>query len=85
MAITSSGGIVVGLGYATDTRTVSEMIKIISTTPLKPGERLFVGVVLHGRHREEALVRIDDGAAEAAVWSGAGVRGRRSKRGRGQR
>ena len=86
MAVTSSGGIVVGLGYAMDLRTVAGAIKVISTTPLKRGERLFVGVVLDQRRRGDALRRLDDGASEACVWSAAGVRRKTgSKRKRSQR
>lgn len=73
LAVTTSGSIVVGLGYSMDVRTVADLIKVISTTTLKPGQSWFVGVVLDHRRRADALRRLDDGAAEAAAQSGVGA------------
>lgn len=70
MAITSSSEVVVGLGYSMDVRTVAELLKVISTTNLKPGQMFFVGVVLDHRRRDEVLRRLDDAAAEAAALAG---------------
>ena len=72
MAITSSGEFVVGLGYCSIAKNVRELLKVISTTKLKPGQRWFAGVVLDRRRRADALRRIDDAAAEAAALSGVG-------------
>lgn len=54
-------------------RTVAEVIKVISTTSLKPGQKFFVGVVLDQGRRDDALRRLDDAAAEAAALSGVGA------------
>lgn len=72
MSITSSGEVVVGLGYSMDVRTVADLIKVISTTSLKPGQMFFVGVVLDDRRRADALRKLDDAAAEAAALSAVG-------------
>lgn len=73
MAITTSGSIVVGLGYCSSAKNIRELIKVISTTSLKPGQRWFVGVVLDHRRRADALRRLDDCVAEAAALSGVGA------------
>lgn len=54
-------------------QTVAEAVEVISTARVRRGERFFVGVVLHGPRRARALRRLDDGAAEAAAWSSAGL------------
>lgn len=72
VAITSSGDVVVGLGYCSMAKNVRELLKVVSTTDLKPGQRWFVGVVLDQGRRADALRRLDDAAAEAAALSGVG-------------
>ena len=72
MSITSSGEVVVGLGYSMDVRTVAELLKVVSTTKLKRGQSWFVGVVLDRGRRADAVRRLDDAAAEAAALSGVG-------------
>lgn len=74
MAVTIPfGEVVVGLGYCSTARTIRELLKVISTTSLKPGQRWFVGVVLDRKGRADALRRLDDAAAEAAALSGVGA------------
>lgn len=73
MAVTSLGGIVVGLGYCSSARNLRELVKVVSTTSLKPGQKFFVGVVLDNQRRTDALRRLDDAAAEAAALSGVGA------------
>lgn len=73
MAITSHGQVVVGLGYSMDLRTVAALVNVISTTSLYPGQMFFIGVVLDRRHRDDALRRLEDAAAEAAALSGVGT------------
>ena len=70
MAITSSGEFVVGLGYCSMAVNIGELLQVISTTNLKPGQSWFLGVVLDRRRRADALRRLDDAAAEVAALSG---------------
>jgi len=72
MAITSSGGVVVGLGYCSSAKSTRELVKLISATKLKPGQSWFAGVVLDDRRRADALRKLDDAAAEAAALSAVG-------------
>ncbi|MBI3200099.1 MAG: hypothetical protein HYZ29_01070 [Myxococcales bacterium] len=72
MAITSSGEVVIGLGYCSSAKNLRELLKVISTTILKPGQKFFVGVSLDNRRRDDALRQLDDAAAEAAALSGVG-------------
>lgn len=72
MAISSSGDVVVGLGYCSMAKNVRGLLKLVSTTKLKPGQSWFVGVVLDPKRRDDALRRLDDAAAEAAAQSGVG-------------
>lgn len=77
MAVTIPfGEIVVGLGYCSMAKNVRELLKVVSTTKLKPGQMFFVGVVLDHRRRAEALRRLDDASAEIAAQSGVGRKGR---------
>lgn len=77
MAVTIPfGEIVVGLGYCSSAANIRELAKLISTTSLKRGQKLFVGVVLDRRRRADALRRLDDAAAEVASLSGVGRKGR---------
>jgi len=69
MAITSSGGIVVGLGYCYSAKTTQDVTKAIAAARLNPGQSWFVGVVLDNRGRADALHRLEDAAAEAAALS----------------
>lgn len=70
---------IVGLGYCSSVKTIAELLKVISTTKLKPGQNFFVGVVLDKRRRADALRTLDDAAAEAAALSGVGASGSRRK------
>jgi len=72
MAITSSGEVIVGLGYCSSAKTIQELLKVVSTTSLKPGQMFFVGVVLDDRRLADALRKLDDAAAEAAALSAVG-------------
>lgn len=72
MAISSQGDVIIGLGYCSSAKTIQELLKVISTTKLKPGQKWFVGVVLDDRSRASALRTLDDGAAEAAALSAVG-------------
>lgn len=72
MAISSQGDVIIGLGYCSSATTIQELLKVISTTSLKPGQRWFVGVVLDHHNRADALRRLDDAAAEAAAVSAVG-------------
>lgn len=69
IAITSSGGIVVGLGYCLSAKTTDDVSRAIATTRLNPGQRFFLGVALEDDGRDEVLRRLDDAAAEAAALS----------------
>ncbi len=73
IAISSQDDVIVGLGYCSSAQTIAELVKVISTTSLKPGQKFFVGVVLDKRRRADALRRLDDAAAEAAALSGVGA------------
>jgi len=72
MAISSQGDVIVGLGYCSIAKNVRELLKVVSTTNLRPGQSWFVGVVLDRGRRGDALGRLDDAAAEAAALSGVG-------------
>lgn len=76
MAISSQGDVIIDLGYCSSAKTIQELLKVVSTTSLKPGQAFFVGVVLDQGRRDDALRRLDDGAAEAAALSGVGRKGR---------
>lgn len=69
MAVTSSGGIVVGLGYCLSAKTTHDLTRVIATTRLTPGQRFFLGVALDDDGRADVLHRLDDAAAEAAALS----------------
>jgi hypothetical protein len=73
MAVTTSGSIIVGLGYCSSAKNTRELLKVISTTKLKRGRKFFVGVSLDKRRRADALRSLDDAAAEAAALFGVGA------------
>lgn len=73
MAISSQGEVIVGLGYCSMATNVQELLKVISTTKLRPGEGWFVGVVMDRGRRDDAVRRLDDAAAEGAALSGVGA------------
>lgn len=76
-AITSSGEVIVGLGYCSMAKNLRELVKVVSATKLRPGQSWFVGVVLDRKRRFDALRKLDDAAAEAAARSGVGDSKRR--------
>lgn len=79
IAISSQDDVIVGLGYCSSAQTIAELVKVISTTSLKPGQKFFVGVLLDKRRRDEALRQLDNAAAESASLSGVGASGSRRK------
>jgi hypothetical protein len=78
LAVTSSGGIVVGLGYTRDLNSTDEIIDLLRSGRLTG--TLFVGTVLSGSTAKAALKRFDDAAAEIAATSGPERRSGRSHR-----
>jgi hypothetical protein len=67
LAVSSSGGIVIGLGYAHDLRSTEQLVEVLRSGKLA-GE-LFVGLLLTGRRRATALKHLDDASAEIAATS----------------
>lgn len=75
---------IIGLGYCSSAKTIQELLKVVSTTGLKPGQMLFVGVVPDHRRRADALKQLDDAAAEAAAQSGVGAAADSKRKGSGR-
>ncbi len=81
ICISNQGDVIVGLGYSSSAKNLRELLNVVSTTKLKPGQNFFVGVVLDKRRRDDALRRLDDAAAEAAALAGVGAPRKRKRTG----